>query len=224
MAAEVLEQFRRHPVRGDGAGVVAGGLRHLAGDQMGAESERRGVQRLRPGQGRRRPRLCLGDVAALQRDPRQEQLAHHRLAGQLRRREERQGRERQLARLERALLVVVDHRLIEIEDGHPGLVALAAEPILGLLEQFERLHLPALLAGGDGQEGDRLARLVRQPELLEGGQRRGGEPAALLAHVELEHDLGLVEVAQRLVVAIADPLRQQPCVAVQVERPVVLAT
>jgi hypothetical protein len=97
------------------------------------------------------------------------------------------------------------HRAVEVDQRRPQPIAFPLEDAPRLAQRRQRAVRAAAAAGGERRVGERLGRLVGQLELGEKLVGAAGEPRRIGGEVELEVDLRKVEIAQRLVIAVAGP-------------------
>ena len=109
----------------------------------------------------------------------------------------------QASSLEISAFLIENQRLVEVDEGRPDPVLLASEKFACLAKQFECAKGLALMAGSGGKIRHCLSCLVPHTEFFEAGKSLLGKLRSLFAQVELQIDFRLVQIAQRLVIAVA---------------------
>ncbi len=155
-------------------------------------------------------------IAQVEFDARQQQPAKHALGEQGRWLEECQGALAEFARFLQPAVLVIHQGLVEIDGRDPGVVVLAVEELPRAPEEVQRDRGIAVVGQRDRQVGLRLGRLIAHSQLQECLLRAARQVGALFAQFQLEVHLGLIQIAERLPVGVAE------FVAVLARRPVEL--
>ena len=115
--------------------------------------------------GARSPGCC--QLACLQVQPGQQELAERSFAGQGRCGKEAQCRPAANPGLGIAAILVEDQRLVQVDQRGPQVILLASEEFARPVEQLQRTGDLALMCGSDGQKRQGLGGLVLHLQLLE---------------------------------------------------------
>ena len=200
MVAQMLEAAGGLLERIEGPRRVALRLAHQAEHAVRLIGQHR---RLRAGQFVERVAARLfgqRDVARLQRQPRQQEIAKRRLARQQMVLELPPGLLAEQGGAGVTLVAKQRERLVEIEEAEPHLVVLAREQAARAVEQRVRTAAVRAAAGGQRQDRHGLGGFVVHPELFELLQCLRGEFGGLVAQVQLQINLRSIEIAERAVV------------------------
>ncbi len=202
LATQALENGLRLAVGRLGGGGVPARLRRLPGNQTGLELQGGSAACLQVRERGGAMPVRFARVVARERQPGLQDLAAGHAGRQILRRESGMRQPRQAAGLLDAALPGHNPGPVEIHDAAPDAVGLALEAGLALGEQAERLLRQAAAGDRKSPVGERFGGLVlhaQSGEALEGAYR---QPLRLQQEVELETDLGLVEVAERPVMPV----------------------
>src|SRR4051812_106643 len=106
-------------------------------------------------------------------------------------------------RFEQAAFVEQHQRLVKIDQRRPDVVLLLHEQVAPLREELERGKPFAELAESNGAIGERLGSFVSHAEFGEALLRGARGFSRVFAQVQLEVDLGEVEMTEREMVRVA---------------------
>ena len=178
----------------------------------------RGIRRREPLERGMARTLGGPQVAALQLEARQQQVARH---GPARYRCARETNQRAATEDSSAdvLSGAIEHeRLIEVEQPEPHVVAFPGEQPAGATQQFPPASV-VLPARRQREVRQRLGCFVGRPERIESGQGPRGEFTRFVAQVQLQVHFRAVEIAERAVITVPDQLAAFARGPVQLERP-----
>ena len=205
LAAQLLETVERLPVGGECGLGLAALLFAAAEHAPGQLFERRQLEQAQAVErfAGHPPRL-LGFVLVEQQGGKQD-LAEQSAVGHAAVGESGVGGARRRHGFARAAGAAEQHGPVIIDQGRPQVVAFPFKDPPRASQLFERLGVLTTTAFGERGIGERLGRFVSQLEAVEqkvGALRQTG---GVVGQVELEVDLGQVEVAQGLVVIVSGP-------------------